>query len=172
MNSVKRKHAKLLVGLIFRDPGIYLKTQKALERKFGSIGAQSQVFDFNYTEYYKDELGSYLKRRFLVFEKPVDISGMDRVKNYAMGLERLLSVGGKRTVNIDPGYLTAAKLVLTTRKDYSHRIYLRNGVYAEVTLFFRNKSFEPFPWTFPDYRSEGYLGFFNRVRQEYKRQLS
>jgi len=56
--------------------------------------------------------------------------------------------------------------VLATTKDYSHRIYVRDGIYEEVTLVYRRGSgFEPWPWTYPDYRSETAKRFFLAVRE-------
>ena len=77
---------------------------------------------------------------------------------------------GKRRINIDPGYLSLSKLVLLTTKDFSHRIYLGRGIYAEATLRYTNKTFQPFEWSYPDYRSDDYVGFFNKVREGYARQ--
>ena len=79
---------------------------------------------------------------------------------------------GKRSVNIDPGYLDLAKVVLFSTKDYSHRIYLDKGIYAEVTLFYKDNRFNPWPWTYPDYRTSEYLGIFKSIREIYKRQRS
>lgn len=82
-----------------------------------------------------------------------------------------MSCLGKRRVNIDPGYLDSSKLVLASRKDYAHRIYLNKGVYGEVTLFYRQKTFTPWECTYPDYRSPPYLAAFNRIRELYRIQL-
>ena len=74
---------------------------------------------------------------------------------------------GARTVNIDPGYITEAKLVLLTAKDFSHRIYQKDGIFAESTLFFQDHSFRPWPWTYPDYASAEMVEYFNQVRELY-----
>ena len=71
-----------------------------------------------------------------------------------------------RPINIDPGYVTPAKLVLATTKDRAHRIYLGRGIYAEVTLTYAKKAFQSMPWTYPDYRSEPYRRFFEQVRRD------
>ncbi|OGX43889.1 MAG: hypothetical protein A3G38_03040 [Omnitrophica WOR_2 bacterium RIFCSPLOWO2_12_FULL_51_8] len=77
----------------------------------------------------------------------------------------------RRLVNIDPGYLDLAKLVLASTKDYRHRIYLERGIYVEITLFYQRKTFNPWEWTYPDYRSREYIEVFNRIREIYKKQL-
>ena len=76
-----------------------------------------------------------------------------------------------RPINLDPGYLASSKLVLASTKDYSHRTYLKKGIYAEVTLKYAKGAFEPLPWTFPDYRSKGYIDFFTETRTLYMKKL-
>jgi hypothetical protein len=73
---------------------------------------------------------------------------------------------------LDPGYVTLAKMVLATTKDFAHRLYLGDGIYAESTLRFRKKQFEPWEWTYPDYRTDEYREFFGRVRECYKDKLA
>ncbi|MFN4132318.1 MAG: DUF4416 family protein, partial [Caldimicrobium sp.] len=79
--------------------------------------------------------------------------------------------GGKRRVNLDPGYLSLSKVVLSTFKDYSHRLYLGRSVYGEVTLIFREGSFQPLPWTYPDYKNEKVIEVFNKARSFYKERI-
>jgi hypothetical protein len=80
-------------------------------------------------------------------------------------------LGSRRRINLDPGYVDLSKLVLATTKNHQHRLYLGQGVYGEVTLRFTRKSFRPWEWTYPDYRSEHYVQFFNEVRNTYLEQL-
>jgi hypothetical protein len=84
-------------------------------------------------------------------------------------LEAKLSKEGKRTVNIDPGYIDMAKLVLFSTKDYTHRLYLNKGIFAEVTLYYKDDTFNPWPWTYPDYKSSEYIAIFNHIRGLYKK---
>ena len=70
-----------------------------------------------------------------------------------------------RPLNLDPGYITPAKLVLASTKDHAHRIYLRDGIYAEVTLSFRGRKWQPLEWTYPDYRRDDYQRFFTECRE-------
>jgi hypothetical protein len=62
-------------------------------------------------------------------------------------------------------------MVLATTKDYSHRIYLGQGIYAEVTLRYRRGAFHPWEWTYPDYGSPRYLEIFAHIRDIYAGQL-
>jgi hypothetical protein len=76
-----------------------------------------------------------------------------------------------RPLNLDPGYLTSAKLVLATTKDRDHRIYLGQGIYAEVTLHYqRGRGWQPRDWTYADYRSAEYHAFFGRCRDYLREQ--
>jgi len=74
-------------------------------------------------------------------------------------------------MNLDPGYLTMAKIVLASTKDFSHRIYLERGIYGEVTLYYKENTFNALPWTYPDYQSAAAKDFLSKVREKYHRQL-
>ncbi|MYE91439.1 DUF4416 family protein, partial [Candidatus Poribacteria bacterium] len=76
-----------------------------------------------------------------------------------------------RTVKLHPAYKSAAKLVLASTKDHAHRIYLQDGIYAEITLKFYRKTFQPWEWTYPDYRTPAYIDIFNHIRRIYMEQL-
>ena len=144
----------------------------ALEELFGSMDAVSDTYLFSeFTDYYKEEMGEPLSKFFVSFEKLINREEIARFKLETNDLEEEFSVGGKRRVNIDPGYVAEAQLVLATCKGYAHRIYLKKGIYAEVTLIYRDGSFQPLEWTYPDYRSPMAISFFNRVRKGYLKKL-
>lgn len=166
---------KLVIGAIFDSEGILIEAQKKLVRRFGPLDFKSSTILFNFTEYYKEEMGDNLKRQFLSFRKLIMPEQLPRIKLYTNRLEKRLSrQKGRpsRRINLDPGYISASKLVLASCKNFSHRIYLDKGVYAEVTLHFKNKTFMPWPWTYPDYKTEDYIQNFNTIRKIYLRQLS
>ena len=77
----------------------------------------------------------------------------------------------KRPANLDPGYIEQAKVVLASTKNFYHRIYLGGGIFGEVTMHFKNNTYQFFPWTYPDYKSKDYQDFFLRVRQIFRSQL-
>jgi Domain of unknown function (DUF4416) len=158
---------KLVLGFIYKDEAIFIKSRNQLKRKFGRIDFQSDPLDFNYTAYYEKEMGVGLKRRFISFTKLMHIQDLYLVKLYTNRLEAKFLSSGARQVNIDPGYVDLAKLVLASTKDYAHRIYLRKGIFAEVTLSYRNNSFTFNDWTYPDYRSQEYIDIFNKIRNLY-----
>lgn len=161
---------KLIVGLLSNKAGLLKTIGCDLEKAFkNKVDYGSELLDFLHTDYYKEEFGPALKRKFLSFKNPVALKNIYRVKIETDAIERMFSENGKRTINIDPGYLDLSKLVLFSTKDYSHRIYLDGGIFAEVTLFFKDNTFNPWDWTYPDYKSRPYIEIFNRIRQIYKK---
>lgn len=158
---------KLVIGFIYKDEAIFIKSKDKLKRRFGRTDLLSGPIDFNYTNYYEKEMGVGLKRRFVSFAKLIHIQDLYRIKLYTNRLEGKFLKQKSRQVNIDPGYVDLAKLVLASTKDYAHRIYLHKGIFAEVTLSYRDSSFSPNDWTYPDFRSPEYISVFNRVRELY-----
>lgn len=164
----KPGRVKLIAGILYSDPGLYLKARVSLERIFGRADFESPEIGFNHTDYYEHEMGRGLIRRFLGFEKLISLEKIFRVKLLTNRIELSLSRDRKRRVNIDPGYMDLGKLVLFSTKDHSHRIYLQDGIYAESTLYYKDKSFRAWPWTYPDYKTEEYLKAFDSIRSIYK----
>lgn len=156
---------KLIIGFIFKDECAFKKAALLLKRRFGEIDFESDSLPFSHTIYYKAEFGSCLKRKFISFKKPILPASLPQIKIATNKIEKKISRGANRLVNIDPGYLDLAKVVLASTKDYKHRLYLDKGIYAEVTLFYREKSFSPWEWTYPDYASSEYIAIFNRIRE-------
>lgn len=173
---------KLIVGVIACCAGTAEEAEGLLVKKFGSIDARSAVTPFGFTDYYEKEMGKGLLRVWISFEKLVDPQGLAGIKTETNKIEEKLSVPEdaglinqaptkKRRVNLDPGYTDGGKLVLASTKNYSHRIYLSKGIYAEVTLIFEKGAFRPLAWTYPDYRSVTALDFLSKARDQYLAQL-
>jgi hypothetical protein len=172
MGLARRPHkVNLIVGLLSNDTEMLAAARDSLRRMFGPTDLESPVVDFTQTDYYAKEMGNGLKRQFLSFKKPYSLKGLCAVKQKTNSLEKKFANNGRRTVNIDPGYIDLSKLVLFSTKDYSHRLYLDKGIFAEVTLVYKDKSFAPWPWTYPDYRTNDYIKLFNRIRDIYKAKL-
>jgi hypothetical protein len=170
-----RKHppVKLIVGMIGVDESIFSVAEESLSAKFGVIDFQSNILHFVYTDYYIREMGSNLFRKFITLEKLIQPEEIATIKLFTNELEKefLFPDTSRRKINLDPGYVTAAKLILASTKDHIHRIYLKDGIFVETTLRVENKSFQPWQWTYPDYRSEEYIQIFNEIRQLYMSQL-
>ncbi len=162
---------KFICGFIYTAENIYTLAKTDLLKKFGPVDFESPVIDFNFTDYYYPEMGRPLLRRFVSFKKLKNPGDFIKIKKTCLKVEKKYRREGKRRVNIDPGYINEAKLVLTTSKDFSHRIYLGRGVYAEVTLYFYNGKFCDFPTTFPDYRTGLYKGIFQSIRDIYRQNI-
>lgn len=157
-----------MVGVLYANEEYYVRAKEALAGSFGSILLEAGPRPWHYTDYYDEELGPAILRRFLFFENPIGQDTLAEIKVATNGLEEELSTEGKRNINLDPGYMTPAKLVLASTKDYSHRIYLGRGIFAEVTLTYVKDGFKPFPYTYRDYRDPHYLGLFDEARERAK----
>ena len=162
---------KLIVGLIFKEDSVLKDTLSLLKRKFGEIDFESKTIPFKFTGYYEKEFGNGLSRKFISFSKLIEPQNLSAIKIFTNKLEQKFAVNKARKINIDPGYLNLAKLVLASTKDFSHRIYLNKGVFAELTLLFKDKTFKFQDWTYPDYRTSGYIEIFKQIRQIYAGQV-
>jgi hypothetical protein len=132
----------------------------------------SEPLSFHFTDYYEREMGKGLWRRMVGFEPLIAPEQLVSIKLWANRVENQnLNEQGGRRVNIDPGYVAGSKFVLATGKDYSHRIYLGEGIYGEITLIVPKGGLSPLPWTYPDYASQPLLGIIDQLRKRYLWQL-
>lgn len=177
MAQAKPPHrVKFFLGMLSADPDLLARAERHLERAIGKTDLVSETWDFDFTDYYALEMGDGLKRRFVCIEELMYPDRLADLKRTANDLEIRIcdecAVDHQhRPVNLDPGYLTGASLILASMKHYSHRIYLGRAVYAEVTLLYEQNQWRTLPWTYPDYASEHYQRFFSRAREHYKSQL-
>jgi hypothetical protein len=144
--------------------------EREISARFGNIDAVSEVVTFDQTDYYQEEMGPHLLRKFVAFDRLINPKDLVTAKLFTNELEERMSEqegSERRVVNLDPGYVSLAKLVLASTKDYSHRIYMGDGIFAEVTLHYANKRFNAWPWTYPDYKTEAYRLFFESLRKKY-----
>ncbi len=162
---------KLISSIFSNNKDLLNIIIKELSNKFGNIDYISKFMLFDYTSYYEKEMGTSLFRRFISFEPLVNPEMLPDIKQYTNKIEERLSEGEKRRVNIDPGYLSPAHLILATGKAYAHRPYLRDGIYADLTLIYTNNNFQSLDWTYPDYSSEIIMGILNIIRRKYLIQL-
>lgn len=141
-----------------------------LEPILGKEEERSPVYPFIHTTFYEEEMGKNLQKVFLSFRELQLPEQLVEWKIKTNLLESKWMVQNKRKVNIDPGYLTSAKLVMASAKDFAHRIYLGQGIYGDLQLQFRHGKWHPHPWTFPDYQTELAFAFFEKVRNRYVEQ--
>jgi hypothetical protein len=159
--------AKLVIGLFMADPSLLAEAAPILEDRFGPSDAVSPWMAFDYTTYYQPEMGRNLFRRMISFRDHILQADLPRIKCFTNEVETRFSTDGRRAVNIDPGYLLLERFVLATGKNFTHRIYLSDGIYADLTLLYQKGAFRTLPWTYPDYADDKMLRFLSLVRRRY-----
>jgi hypothetical protein len=164
--------ALLFVGTLYSNEIILNYSKERLEKNFGDILLVSPRIPWNYTSYYKDELGWPLFRQFIFFKTLIDPGILADIKLKTNEIEDTLSSEGKRRVNLDPGYLTLSKIILASTKNYAHRIYLGKGIYGEVTLIYKDGIYNPHLFTYKDYQDKTYIEIFMNAREMLKKMLS
>jgi len=172
MSELKEPDPVQLIASVFTpDRGLLNQTIQGLSEVYGPIERLSEESRFDRTRYYAREMGWPLYRRFLSFERLVPPERLVDIKIETRDIERRSAWNGNRRVNIDPGYIAPERLVLATGKNYVHRIYLSRGVYADLTLVYKRKSFRALDWTYPDYADSTSIEFFNQLRSDYMNRL-
>lgn len=159
--------AKLIIGLFTREKELFSPIAGELVDRFGTIDMISRWFPFDYTSYYEPEMGSPLFRRMMVFKSLIRQEELPEIKLATNEIEKKCLSENKRRVNIDPGYMLHERFVLATGKNFTHRIYLNKGIYADLTLIYTKGNFQTLPWTYPDYADEVMIGFLREVRKRY-----
>ncbi len=165
------KPVKLIVAMLFAREELLPAVQHELVQAFGEIDYLSPRFPFDLTDYYHAEMGSPLYRLFLSFAHLVSPQALAGAKQRCRALEQDFAHAGKRAVNLDPGYLDTDKFVLASLKYHGYKIYLSDGVWADMTLHYEKGHFTALPWSFPDFRNGRYEPVFLRLREIYKQQL-
>ena len=158
---------RLICAVCCRDEESGLRACAELERLYGPVAERTVSFAFTHTRYYQEEMGPNLQKYFCAFGRLIEPMQIVGIKLATNRIEAEMALAGRRSVNLDPGYIEAAKLVLATTKNYGHRIYLGQGIYGDVQLFWRGGRFQSNPWTYPDYLEASALEFFSSVRQDY-----
>jgi hypothetical protein len=159
--------AKLVVGILSSDASLLAQTESLLTESFGTVSLRSAEIPFNFTNYYEKEMGPGLIRKWVAFHDMVEPDQLYDFKLTTGQLEkRFRGANHQRRVNLDPGLLSLYNLVLASTKSYAHRIYLRDGIYAELSLIFHAGKFEPLPWTYPDYQTPACREFLASCRHE------
>jgi hypothetical protein len=164
--------ALLLVAAFSRHGDLLALARQRLEDTHGPVALASPEYAFDQTRYYEPTMGPGLRKQLWAFERLIDPADLPAIKHSTNALEQAFATESPRPeprpINLDPGYLTLAKLVLATTKDQAHRLYLRDGIFAEITLQFRDGRFQPWPWTYADYRLPEVLAFLAEARAWYR----
>ena len=162
---------KALIGVLFKKDEIYQQFLRHLETIEVEIELESEIYKFDSTDYYQEEMGSGLYRNFLSLKGLYPVEQSVSLKNETNSWENEWEEAGKRTLNLDPGYLDLHKVVLLSGKEGPQKIYLGGGIWSDLNLIRKAGRFEALPWTFPDLRESRYHSFFEKVRDNLKLDL-
>ena len=173
------KPAKLIISVITSDKNLFSRYKEILIKRFGGVDIESNTQPFNYTDYYEKEFGENLMQKLLSFSTLIRQDELAEIKIITNGLEKnnldknikTNIIPYKRKINLDPGYITLNKYILASTKNGPSRIYLNQGIYAEIMLRFINKKYVSCEYTYPNYKTYEYINFLTTVRQKYKLQL-
>jgi hypothetical protein len=166
---------KLFIALLSADPVLFEAVSGQLQQRYGPIDSRSSILPWDMTNYYREEMGENLSRQFIAFESLLSPEDLVRIK-LETNVDEIAQAqpaepNGRRRINLDPGYLDASKIVLASTKGQAHRLYLSQGIYAEITLLFHHGEFHPFLYTYADYCWPETHAFFRQVRKQYLEQL-
>jgi hypothetical protein len=162
---------KLITSLFSNEKELIDQVIIELNEAFGPTDVITPWLMFDRTRYYEKEMGWPLYRRFVTFRDLISPEELVEKKLTSNSIEEKYTEDGKRRINIDPGYICLERLVLATGKNYTHRIYLSHGIYADLTLVFNKGSFKSLEWSYRDYADAESIAFFNIEREKYKNQL-
>ncbi len=169
--GILRKPAlvRLVIGILASDAAAIKALRPRLQEKFGKEELDLPPFPFSFTNYYESEIGSAPVRAFTCYEKLIDREAIVDIKLWTNELELQLAnekgTPGLRPVNLDPGYMSLGQFFLATTKDQRQRVYIRDGIFVEPTLYFQEGHFHAFDWTYHDYQSPEYIKYLETVRR-------
>lgn len=171
MRPTPAKSVKYFIGALFSDEKLLKIAIADAENTFGTVDLISIDFTFDITNYYEYEMGTPIYRRFVSFNKLLGPGFLTSAKLLTNAIEDKLLIEGLRKVNLDVGYIDYDKVVLASAKYGIHKIYLSQGIYADLALHYAKGQFQPYEWAFPDFKRPAYSSFFLRMREIYKRQI-
>jgi hypothetical protein len=164
--------AKLIMSVLAAKwDRFWPEVKSTLEQKFGKSDYESEYIPFTETSYYDSELGKPIFRKILAFERLLEQNRLPEIKLATNTLEEAYSREGKRLFNLDPGFITHERLVLATGKNFTHRVYLDQGIWADLTLIYTRGGWQDMPWTFPDYSAQKTKIHLRGIRDIYSRQI-
>ena len=171
----KPEPVKLIIGILAADERCLAVAAEAVTAQFGKADLESEIWPFDQTEYYKDQTGENIVKQFICIDKLIDPGELATIKLKANEIEQdlaqKLNTDLPRPINLDPGIIEPSKLVLASTKNFSHRIYIGQKIYAEVTLTYQKGNWHTYDYTFPDHKLPRYHAFFSKVRERLVEQL-
>lgn len=162
---------KVITGVLWNDDACLATACRMLEELWGEVEDATRPMPFTFTDYYREEMGEGIQRQLMSFRQVQRAEDLPSLKAATNRVEGLLCRAGRRSVNLDVGYLDYHRLVLASTKEGRHKIYVGSGIWADLTLLYENGGYHPLPWTFADFRTGSYDEFLCRVRARYKEQV-
>lgn len=162
------KKVKYFCGLIFSDHAAAVAALDMLREFLPACDGRSPVVPFTATDYYQKEMGEPLFRQFVSFGELLPPERLPEIKLLTNRVEDTLAAGGQRRVNLDPGYLSDANVIIATAKNHYHRVPLRDGIYAHIEYVLKDGRINFLPWTYPDFQTAPYLDFFRQLQELFK----
>ncbi|KAA3612545.1 MAG: DUF4416 family protein [Calditrichaeota bacterium] len=158
------EEAILFLAISFRPEVKMTWLEKEILSQFGIVKECTKPFEFDHSQYYRNEMGDHLKKVFLFFKGFYPVPDAAETKLQSNALEQKYITDSGRSINLDPGYITLAKLVLTTTKNFDHRIHIASGIYGDIQLRYRRGEYIVNPWTYPDYKDANSIEFILKAR--------
>lgn len=162
--------AKAIAAILTPDTKLREKTLPIMEGHLGKADFAGGWHTFDFTSYYEEEMGPNLVRSILSFEKPFQPHEMAKLKEMTINIENSFRINGKRTINIDPGYIDHCKVVLASAKGGGHMIKISDNIWVDFLLYY-DKGWKPLPWTYPDFKSGVYFDELSEIKKRLKRIL-
>jgi hypothetical protein len=162
---------KFFIAVLYLEPAMSDVVIDRAAQIWGAIDFRGAAHLFDVTAYYEPEMGAPLYRCLHAFETLRDPMALVEMKLRCNELEKEHSREGRRLVNLDAGYLDHNKVVLASAKDAGQKIYLGSGIYADLAGRYKAGKYQPFEWSFPDFRDGRYDEDLLHIRTTYMRQL-
>ena len=162
---------KYFVAVLFKDRADLERARELIVSRWGELDFEGTDHLFDVTDYYGPEMGAPLFRRLLSLEKLHRPTLIVEMKLACNEIEDLLSIGGRRTVNCDAGYLDHNKVLLASAKEAGQKIYLDKGIYADLAGRYKSGKYRPFEWSFPDFKDGRYDAELLEIRTRYLKQV-
>lgn len=163
--TLQQSKAVMIIAFMYKDNHVYKTVLDEFIKTLGTTQKEAEPFEFDHSSYYENEMGGGLKKSLVAFRS---LQGRDKlvdIKKLANEIEKKYSTNDCRQINIDPAILTLENFVLATNKNFTHRIYLKDNIFADLTLVYKKKKgYSPLEWTYLDYKSDYVVSFLNEVR--------
>ncbi|MBN1603335.1 MAG: DUF4416 family protein [Chitinispirillaceae bacterium] len=162
---------KFFIAALYCDSDALERAKTLLIAEWGRIDYFGQDRVFDVTGYYDEEMGSPQIRQIMTFETLQEPTLLVPMKIRCNELEKKCISEGKRVVNLDAGYLDHNKVILASAKEAGQKVYLDNGIYADLAGRYKSGKYQPFEWSFPDFKDGRYDQELCQIRSIYLRQL-